>query len=299
MSRQPSPVWLLMNASHASRCACNELKSCSSPSSEDLRVYIAQRRVRDLACSIAALLLRSVESEEQGTRPLSSGDLARDFRERTITPAPERKSLFENTYLMADTAPFTHQHRAGLHDARWRRSQSRPVSAIIREPFQQASGRWLETAKSLFLEAIRDRARQERPADIARRCFSEHGFPVLTEFINTQLRVARNFRREGLAAESRCPPLHDRFSRCSATFSSASKLIGGPPRGARFAAPMTHTLLVSWHGASRARREISNAWGYADSPNLRRPAESRLRGRTHSPSNRPDVLQLWRGWLVV
>jgi hypothetical protein len=35
---QPSCRWLLMKASHASRCACSELNSCSSPSSEDLRV---------------------------------------------------------------------------------------------------------------------------------------------------------------------------------------------------------------------------------------------------------------------
>src|SRR5271167_5260950 len=35
--RHPSPAWLLMNASHASRCACSELKSCSSPSSDDFR----------------------------------------------------------------------------------------------------------------------------------------------------------------------------------------------------------------------------------------------------------------------
>src|ERR1039458_10181979 len=110
-SRQPSPVWLLMNASHASRCACSELKSCSSPSSEDLRVYMAQRRVRDLACSIAALLLQSLEAEEQRPRPSSSGDLSRDFRERTVTFAAETKSLFENAYLMADTAPFSHHHR--------------------------------------------------------------------------------------------------------------------------------------------------------------------------------------------
>src|SRR5262249_31868193 len=40
---QPSRRWLLMNASQALRCACSELNSCSSPSSEDLRVQIAQR----------------------------------------------------------------------------------------------------------------------------------------------------------------------------------------------------------------------------------------------------------------
>jgi hypothetical protein len=36
-------------------------------------------RVRDLACSIAALLLRSLEAEEQRPRPSSPGNLARDF----------------------------------------------------------------------------------------------------------------------------------------------------------------------------------------------------------------------------
>ena len=35
---QPSCFWLRMNASQASRWASSELKSCSSPSSEDLRV---------------------------------------------------------------------------------------------------------------------------------------------------------------------------------------------------------------------------------------------------------------------
>ena len=35
---QPSCRWLVMKASQAARCACSELNSCSSPSSEDLRV---------------------------------------------------------------------------------------------------------------------------------------------------------------------------------------------------------------------------------------------------------------------
>ena len=85
---------------------------------------------------------------------------------------------------MADTAPFTHQHRAGPHDARRFRSQRRLVSAIMGQLGQHASGRGLETGKSLFLEAICDRARQERPADIARRRLSEHSFPALAEFVD-------------------------------------------------------------------------------------------------------------------
>src|ERR1039457_5457798 len=196
-----------MNASHASRCACSELKSCSNPSSELLRVYIAQRRVRDLACSIVALFLRSLQAEEQRPRPSSSGDLSRDFRERTVTLAPERESLFENAYLMADTAPFTHQHRAGPHDARRCRSQRRPVSAVMGELCQQALRRGLESAEGFFLQAVCDRTRQERPADIARRRLSEQGLPALAEFINTQLREARHFRRAGLTGQALRPPL--------------------------------------------------------------------------------------------
>src|ERR1039458_136456 len=164
----------------------------------------------------------------------------------------ETKSLFENAYLMADTAPFSHQHRAGLHDARRCRSQRRPVSAVMGELCQQASGRGLETAESLFLEAIFNRARHERPADIARRRLSERGFPALAEFINIQLRQARDFHGERLTADSWCPPLHDRFSRFFATFSSASKLICGPPRGARFATPMTHTHIARFAARSQS-----------------------------------------------
>jgi hypothetical protein len=100
-------------------------------------------------------------------------------------PASETKSLFQNAYLMVDTAPFTHQHGTGPYDAR--RCHRRPVSAIVGELFQQVSGRGLESAESLFLEAICDRSRQERPADAARGRLSEHRFPTLAEFINTQL----------------------------------------------------------------------------------------------------------------
>ena len=57
----------------------------------------------------------------------------------------------------------------------------------------------------------------------------QHGFPALAEFIDTQLRQARNFRGERIAVRYLCPPLHDRFSRYFATFSLASKLICGPP----------------------------------------------------------------------
>jgi hypothetical protein len=84
MSRQLSLAWLLMNASHASRCAWSELKSCFSPSSEDLRVYIAQRLIEGLA--IDHLLGATLQTKEQRSRPASAGDYAGDFRRRLVAP---------------------------------------------------------------------------------------------------------------------------------------------------------------------------------------------------------------------
>src|SRR5208283_3356737 len=196
--------------------------------------------------------MRSREAEEQRPRPSSSGDLSRDFRERPVTLSPETKSLFEDAHLMADAAPFTHQHRTTLHDARRCCGHSRPVSTIIGELFQQASGRGLETAESLFLEAICDRAHQERPADIARRRLAEHGFPTFADLINIQLRQARDFRCERLAADRSCPSLHDRFSRYFVTFKSAFQAHMWSSLRRAIRRPTTHTLLDSRHGATRA-----------------------------------------------
>src|ERR1035437_6553969 len=65
---------------------------------------------------------------------------------------------------MADTAPFTHQHRAGLHDARRCRSQKRPVSAVMGELCQEALRRGLESAEGFFLGRYAiARVRNDRP----------------------------------------------------------------------------------------------------------------------------------------
>src|ERR1700745_377877 len=90
---QPSCRWLLMKASQASRCACSELNSCSSPSSVHLRVEIALRvfpfrrlgpgifigRARRLGCT---LLL--AETKEPGTRPMCPGDPLGNHGQRPI-----------------------------------------------------------------------------------------------------------------------------------------------------------------------------------------------------------------------
>src|SRR5271166_2674988 len=102
-----------MNDSQASRCACSELKSCSSPSSEDFRVYIAHRSVFGLSGSILVLLSRP-QAEEERTRPASAGDLARDLRERFKMFSPEHKPIFEHRDLMLAAVPLADQHGSRL-----------------------------------------------------------------------------------------------------------------------------------------------------------------------------------------
>src|SRR5712691_6847527 len=74
-----------MKASAASRCAWSELKSCSRPSSVDLRVYTAHR-TEGVLLYISPLR----QSEEQEPIPTSTGNLARDGAQRTVAARPEK-----------------------------------------------------------------------------------------------------------------------------------------------------------------------------------------------------------------
>jgi len=64
-----------MKAWHASRCASRELKDISSPSSEDLRVYMAQRTASlGLRVAISASILFGFQTEKQWSRPSGASD---------------------------------------------------------------------------------------------------------------------------------------------------------------------------------------------------------------------------------
>src|SRR5258708_2461647 len=67
-------------------------------------------------------------------------------------------------------------------------------NGLFGEPNRQAADRGFESTVSSFQEAIRDCARQEGPADFSRRRLPVHGFPALTECVDTELRQARDFR---------------------------------------------------------------------------------------------------------
>src|SRR5208282_5653085 len=136
-----------MNDSQASRCACSELKSCSSPSSEDFRVYIAHRSVFGLPGSILVLLTRP-QSEEQWPRPTCASDFARDLRERFKVFPLEHEPIFEHRDLMLGAVPLADQHGSRL--SRTPRPQLRcsVFAGTSRCGLQKSPGGWLQAAKS-------------------------------------------------------------------------------------------------------------------------------------------------------
>jgi hypothetical protein len=124
------PLALLMKASHASRCACSELNSCSSPSSDDLRVRPRNGLFRfvasawPLAYSSAAPVRVDSEREGRLVRPKNRGPdqcapvirAAIMVSERSHWPSYSNPSSSTRT-VWAFPAPLTHQPRARLqHD---------------------------------------------------------------------------------------------------------------------------------------------------------------------------------------
>src|SRR5437763_700662 len=119
-----------MKASQASRCAASELNSCSSPSSEDLRVYIAQRWRLTSARAIATHRRRAdwtrqlrgqagggsirLQPEEERSRPGRAGDLSRQRGERAVARALPGEAVIEHQHVIGSTLPFTDQPGSGL-----------------------------------------------------------------------------------------------------------------------------------------------------------------------------------------
>ena len=161
---------------------CSELNSCSSPSSEDLRV---QRRTGALAVT--------VEAEEARPRPAGAGDQAGDRGQRAIALAAIEHALFEDPDLMPDTVPFADQHGAGPeHPAVPNRARFRPA--------QPAAGPGREPAQRPFLHLVGDRAQQR-----ARGAGRRRGAEILGPMLGQPMRLAR--ARPASAAPRSSPPV--------------------------------------------------------------------------------------------
>src|SRR3984893_7248503 len=113
-----------MKASQASRCACSELNSCSSPSSDDFPLSIAQRTLRFCRTAVLGFFIgwprrlectRSLaETKEPGTRPMCPGDPLGNHSERPIPLAIVFEPVLAHEDGMGLSAPLAHQGRAGL-----------------------------------------------------------------------------------------------------------------------------------------------------------------------------------------
>src|SRR6516162_179023 len=107
-----------MKASQASRCACSELNSCWSPSSEDLRVYTAQRTLALRRVLLADLVIgrplrRSKHSplgqaKEARARPMRSGDPLGDHGQRAILLALILEPVLAHEDGVGVSAPLAH-----------------------------------------------------------------------------------------------------------------------------------------------------------------------------------------------
>src|SRR5260370_22337873 len=181
-----------MNDSQASSCAWRELKSCSSPSSEDFRAYIAHRSVFGLAGSILVLLSRP-QAEEQWPRPARPRDVARDLRERFKVFSLEREPIFEHRDLMLGAVPLADQHGSRL--SRTPRPQlCCPVFAGTSRPaLQKSPGGWLQAAKSFLLNTIGKRLNDERTAQPRRHRRPVQLAPPLCQLIRIQRAEAIQF----------------------------------------------------------------------------------------------------------
>src|ERR1700730_13717491 len=113
-----------MKASQASRCACSELNSCSSPSSDDFPLSIAQRTLRFCRTAVLGFSIgwprrlectRSLaETKEPWPRPMCPGDPLGNHSERPIPLAIVFEPVLAHEDGMGLSAPLPHQGRAAL-----------------------------------------------------------------------------------------------------------------------------------------------------------------------------------------
>src|SRR6266404_2064913 len=118
---------------------------------------MAQPRILGLLRSMALLLGRRSQTEEERAGPADTVDLSRYLRERAEPFTAEVKAIVQHGHTMSDSVPFSnqdgsrHQSSSGW-PSQW--ASLRPVPAPALE--QAASGR-LEAPDCFFLQPIPER----------------------------------------------------------------------------------------------------------------------------------------------
>src|SRR5271157_3846180 len=98
---------------------------------------------------------------------MTARDFARDFGERTVTLTVEGHTFAQHRHPMRGPLPFADQNRSRFRLSNRRTLWRAPGCGLFCDPSEQASGRGLETAESLFLETVGDRSNQKGPTYMA------------------------------------------------------------------------------------------------------------------------------------
>jgi hypothetical protein len=142
------------------------------------------------------------QPEEPWPRPPTARDLARDLGERTVTLAVEGHTVAEHRDPVRVPLPFADQDCSHLRLSNRRALRQAPSRSLFGDPREQASGRGLETAESLLLEAVGDRPNQKGPAETAWGPLTVEVLPALAEVRDSGLRKACNLLCSASAARS-------------------------------------------------------------------------------------------------
>src|SRR6266851_8807190 len=159
---------------------------------------MAQRRILGLLRSMALLLGRRSQTEEERAGPADTGDLSRYLRERAEPFTVEVEASVQHAHSMSDSVPFSNQDGSRLQSSSgWLRQWTplRPVPAPALE--QAASGRF-EAADSIFLQPIPKCLDQQVAANPARSIGFEQVAPGLVQLFTAEVPEIFDFRREAL-----------------------------------------------------------------------------------------------------
>src|ERR1700730_10108827 len=97
---------------------------------------------------------RGSEPEESRSGPPTARDLARDLGERTVTLAVEGHAVAEHRDPVRVPLPLADQDCSHLGLSNRRARRRAPIRILFGSPSEQTSGRGVQTAAGLFLEAV-------------------------------------------------------------------------------------------------------------------------------------------------
>src|SRR6266446_280421 len=112
---------------------------------------MAQRRILGLLRSMALLLGRRSQTEEERAGPSDTGDLSRYLRERAESFTVEVKAIILHGHTMSDSAPFSNQAGSCLQPGSGWLSQWAPLRPVPAPAFEQAASGRFKAADCFFL----------------------------------------------------------------------------------------------------------------------------------------------------